>query len=424
MRISYGFTAALLCSSTLVAAESPVRASAFAAPELTLEAAIERALSASPRLSSAQADIRSAEGEAEQAGYRLNPELNFEAENIGGTGPHRAFDGAVYTLSLSQELETGGKRGLRQSAANLQIDLQRRELATERLELIQEVTIAYTRLIATQEHLALAQEHTELAKRLLKEVQQRVQAARESQLQLSQSEIVLARARLAEEVHERELQHAKRVLASFWLGRHEPWRYANGPFFKATEPVSEDALEARLKQHPSVLLWQAEQKRQNAILKFEQAQAFPNPRVRLGVRQFEDTGDQALVVGLSVPIPVFNRNQGSVVRAKGQLVKTDSEGTNAWLELTNHGLQALEDMINAYRQARTLSESIIPSAERAFELARESYVSGRFPYLEVLEAQRTLFETKENYIAALGRYHVAKAKVEYVMATHLGDDLK
>lgn len=424
MRLICGFTIALYSCVLLAASEPepPARSSEAAADLFTLESAVERALAASPRLVSAKADIRSAQGEAEQAGYRPNPELGFEAENVGGNGRYRGVDSAVYTLGFSQKFETGGKRALRSEAAEQKISLRNIQLADEHLELVEQVTIAYSRLVATQEQLSLARERSELARELLNEVEERVQAAREPAIQRHKAQIALARAQLTEETLDRELKHSQQVLASFWLGHDESLRYDDAHFFALVEPVSEEELVEGLRRHPEFLYRKAEQKRQRALMKLEKAQALPDPSVQLGVRRFEETGDQAVVLGLSVPLPVFNRNRGNIVRSRAGLDKAASDRDNTWIALSNEALQALEDMLNAYRQALTLSATIIPSAESAFQLAREGYRSGRFPYLEVLDAQRTLFETRESHIEALKQYHVAKAKVDYAMAIHQGEN--
>ena len=81
-------------------------------------------------------------------------------------------------------------------------------------------------------------------------------------------------------------------------------------------------------------------------------------------------------------------------------------------------------MENAYFQANTLKTQILPSAQKAFSLAREGYGLGRFPYIEVLDAQRSLFSVKQQHIAALRSYHTARAVLERLTASHadrLGD---
>lgn len=98
-------------------------------------------------------------------------------------------------------------------------------------------------------------------------------------------------------------------------------------------------------------------------------------------------------------------------------MQIESQGRDAELTLRNEVFQHLEELINAYEQSNTLKGDIIPSAEKAFLLAREGYQAGSFPYLEVLDAQRTLFEVKENYVEALKAYHTASANVARLTTT-------
>lgn len=384
--------------------------------ELSLAQAIERALEVSPELRSAEAEVDAAEGHAAQASLRPNPELTFEAENLGGTGPYRGLDGTVYTLAIAQRIEIGGKRKLRSETASKGAALQRHRLLGRRLELIRRVRTAYIRVVAAQEQLALAAEHHTLAQTLLSEVEKRVQAARAPALQLSKAQIALATARLVKSEHARELRHAQHVLGSFWQEVHQSYLYNPAPLFELTPPTDEVVLEQALEMHPMLRYQQLAQRQQSAQLRLEQASALPDPTIGVGLRQFEETGDRAMVIELSMPLPLFDRNQGNVRSAQARQRKGLSDEQTVRLELTAQGLQALEEMINAYERALALSSTIIPAAERAFALAREGYATGRFPYLEVLDAERTLFDSKLDHIAALAVYQEAKAEVAFVMA--------
>lgn len=403
--------------TALAAVEGPATGNSHIR-RLTLPVAIEWALAASPQLASARAAARGAEGSAAQANYRPNPELRLEMENLAGTGPYRAMEGDVYTLSASQKIEVGSKRSHRTHAARFEVEVEQVRIAQGRLELVRQVTSAYTRVIAAQEQLKLAREHRELAQALLAEVDSRVKAARAPTLQLSKAQIADARADLAEKEQERELQHAQHVLASFWFGGHERYEYHAASFFELDEPMTEADLQAQLRHHPHVRQWESEQQKRQALLRLAKAETLPDPIVEVGVRQFADTGDQAFVLGVSMELPIFNRNGGSVSRARALLSRSYSEEKAATLSLTAEGLQALEEMINAYQRANTLSAVIVPAAERAFDVAREGYAAGRFPYIEVLDAERTLFDTKQDRIEALESYHLAKARVDFVMASY------
>jgi outer membrane protein, heavy metal efflux system len=171
-------------------------------------------------------------------------------------------------------------------------------------------------------------------------------------------------------------------------------------------------VEAKLLQTPDIKQWEVKRNQQEALYELEKAKAIPNPRLRFGVRDLRETGDQAFMAGLSIPIPVFNANTGNITSAKSNLSRSQSDGDATHIDLRNTLYHRLEEMVNSYHQANTLTADIIPSAEDAFALSRKGYNSGSFPYLEVLDAQRTLFEAKEQYIKTLEEYHTARANVE------------
>lgn len=387
------------------------------AQEMDLTGAIERALAISPRTRAAKQSVATAEGYRRQAKLRPNPVLSFEAEDLAGSGAYRALDGAVYTLSVAQELEMGDQRLQRHAAASAEVILAQTQQQNAQLQLIMEVRSAYMRVIAAQEKLQLAREHQQVAQALLEEVQNRVRAGREPELYLSKAQINAARARLQYNEQQREVQHARHVLASFWFDRHPPIDYDAAPFFTLEPPEAEATLEAELRQHPYLRRWLAEQRKQQTLISLRRAEAMPNPSISLGVKQFEATSDQALVVGLSVPLPIFDRNQGKLQSAHAELAKSTSEQQVAELELTAQGLQALEDMTNAYHRAQILANGIIPAAASAFALADEGFEAGRFSYLDVLDAQQALFDAKQERISALEQYQLAWAEVKYVMAS-------
>lgn len=393
--------------------EAPV-----AAGTLTLKQAIDKAIQSAPRLQSAGAALAASKGEQVQAGMLPNPEIGLEAENFAGKGQYRGFDSAEVTLGVSQTIELGGKRGSRQAAAAQGLALRGFDYEAEKLDLIRDVTIAYAEAVAAQEDLKLAGEQKELAADLLKEVNERVSAAREPLVQRSKTEITAATSRFAHERAEREFTHAQHVLASLWGGHHETYTLDRESFFQVSPPKTEAEVEAALGLNPNLKRWEAEKARSAALLELEKAQSVPDPRISVGVRDYRQNDAQALVAGISIPIPVFNRNQGSIERARQEVVKAEKDAAASTISVQNAAFQANEDMINGYRQAENLKSTILPAAEKAYRLSREGYRQGRFAYLEVLDSQRTLFEARTQYIAALKDYHKARAEIERFTAAH------
>lgn len=406
------YYALLLCGSMLLSIPS------HAAPKLTLDAAVRNALEHAPRLKSAESAVLASEGARQQAGLLHNPELGVQMENFGGRSQYRGMNSAELTVGFSQTIEMGGKRSGRVAVAEQELAISRLGQSAEKMDVIRETVRAYANAVAAQELLKLTKEQKAMAESMLKEVRGRVESAREPLIQKSKAEITVSTASFAHERAERELVHAKHVLASQWGEHDNSFTVDEKYFFTLVPALSEAEVEARIEQNPDLRRSLASQSHMQARYELEKAQAVPDPRVTLGVRNLRDTGDNALVAGISIPLPVFNRNQGSVERARQEVSKAGTDAQAAKLTLVGNVHESLETQVNAYRQAQNLKSSILPSAQKAYALAREGYRLGRFPYLEVLDAQRTLFEAREQYITSLREYHLAKADVERLTGTH------
>lgn len=392
--------------------------------KLRLKIAIEKALAASPRLRSAEAGVNASLSEQKQAGAWQNPEIGVSAENFAGGGNYRNFQSSEVTVGVSQVIEMGGKRGSRKAIAEQDVALSRHSQSAEKLDVIRDTSVAYANAVAAQQMLKLTAEQKTMARTLFKEVGERVDAAREPLFQKSKAEITLSTASFAYERAERELTHAKQVLSSMWGVHEDSFQLEENDFTTLTTPLAEHDAEERMGNDPSFKRYQATQGRMKARYELEKAQAIPDPRINVGVRELRESGDRALVAGISIPIPVFNGNQGNIGRARQEVSKAEHDTDAARLSLTNTLHEALESQVNAFRRAKNMKESILPSAEKAFALSREGYRAGRFPYLEVLDAQRTLFDVKEQYITTLKEYQVAKAEVERLTASNLSNQPK
>lgn len=159
--------------------------------------------------------------------------------------------------------------------------------------------------------------------------------------------------------------------------------------------------------------------RSKANLDLERANAIPDPSISVGVREFRESNDRAFVAGLSIPIPVFNANGGNIAKARHEVNKTESDKRAAEITLSTELMRAEQELENAYRQAQSLKDTVIPAAEKAYSLSRQGYGAGKFPYLEVLDAQRTLVEARAEYNDTLKEYHTKRAEVERMTAKNL-----
>ena len=435
------FTAAILSGSAAFAEESTLPAQTaqdnaaeaaepqgtVAAPPASLPAggnvislavALEKALANSPQLKSAGSAMLASKGERRQAGLLPNPEIGIEAENLAGQGPYKGTDSAELTYGVSQLIEIGGKRSARQSVAGKGYEIASFDYKAARLDLIRNVTAAYADAVAAQEEVKLAEDQQKLAGDVLQTVSKRVAAAAEPLIQKSKAEVALATSEIAFNKATRELEIAKKKLASLWGQDGDGFILDASDFFTIQPPVAPADTAKQLAATPDIARLDAELWRAKANLELEQANAIPDPTISVGVRDFRETGDQAFVVGLSLPIPVFNLNQGNIAKARHEVSKSEADKQVSALELSNELIRAAQELQTAYDEAGSLKNTILPAAEKAFSLSREGYQAGKFPYLEVLYAQRTLFEARSQYNASLKNYHTHRAEVERLTAVH------
>lgn len=385
---------------------------------LSLEEAVSRALAWSPRLKAFSSSIEASKGELLQSGAWQNPEIGLEAENFAGSGPYNGFDSAEVTYGVTQQLEIGGKIPARKKIAGKGLEIASIDQQVATLDLIRDVTVAYAEAVAAEETVRLASEQKDLAADVLKSVGIRVNAAAAPLIQRSRAEVERSTTAIALDIAMRERDISRISLAAL-LGEEQLFETLDTSSFYVVSAPNPISIEDGLKTNPDLAKLDTTLEQSKGMLDLEKANAVPDPRISVGVRDLRDSGDQAFVVGISLPIPVFNANQGNIGKARNTVLKNEFDNQQAALLLRSELIRAEQQMETAYMQAEILNTEIMPSADKAFSLAREGYGLGRFPYLEVLDAQRSLFGVKQQRIAALKSYHISRATVERLTAANL-----
>lgn len=384
--------------------------------------AVERSLS----LQAADAGRQASLGDQRQAGVMPNPELSIEAENFAGSGAYRGTRSLETTFGISQRLEIGGKRGARADAAQASVTLAELDYAAARLDLVRDVTKAYSAAVAAERLVDIEKERLRLADEVLKAVRGRVDAGKEPLIQVRKAEVTRSAARIAQERAGREADAARRTLANLLnVGRVD--LRPNHAWFEDLGAAPR-AVFAGLdtKGNPDRARRDAQMARSRAGLAAEQAAAIPDVTLRAGVRRFRESGDTAVVAGVAIPIPVFDRNQGAVVRARQELVRTEVEARKADLELEAALAEAELRLESSWQEAAALRREALPNATEAFALANEGYRSGKFSFLEMLDAQRTLFDVRAQLNQALHDAHSLRADIDRLsgaasLNSHNGD---
>ncbi len=388
---------------------------------ITLRQALALALMKNPELAVFSWEARAREAQALQARLLPNPELDVEVENFGGTGFFRGLDEAETTVRLGQLVELGGKRSKRKRAAVLDQDLAGWDYEIGRIRVFTETSKAFVEVLVAQKRTKLNEEFVRLAEEVLDAVAERVRAGKVSPIEEVKARVALSGRLIEKGRAEGELAAARKVLTAAWGGTADTFSAARGDLEHSPELPSFEALSERLADNPEMARWLVEIERRRAFLAMERAGRFPDVTLSGGVRYFGPTDDWAFVAGLSIPIPVFNRNQGATLEAQYRLAKTEEQRRALHLRAQGALASTYQRLSSARNEAIALKRDVLPGARSAFEATGEGFRQGKFGYLDVLDAQRTYFEAQARYTEALAVLQKAVADAEGLLGEPLDE---
>ncbi len=173
----------------------------------------------------------------------------------------------------------------------------------------------------------------------------------------------------------------------------------------------EPARRAMLDIHPDVKSARVGVERARLVLQRAQVEPIPNVTVGAGyVRQNQNKSDD-WVIGVSVPVPLWNRNQGNIQAAQAQVAKAGQRVGRVENELTERLATAFGMYASARQRADRYRVDLLPRAREAFQLSRAAYQGGQFEYLRVIQAQRAVGEADLEYNRALGELWRAASEI-------------
>lgn len=383
---------------------------------LDLNEAIQCALTGSPTIMIANSEADVQKSEEYQVGLLPNPIFSVEVDGANSFINKRKGTDRDITYSLSQLFELGGKRAARKRIAAFESSLALYELEGVKLDIRNDVTWAVVDIVAAQEYIKLADEQQHIADEIYSSTAAKVQGGKVSPLQEKKANIARITSKLAVEKAIRFLELAKKKLAAICGGALPDFTEVSYPLFEIAPLEDLNHLIARQCNNLEALKWDMQIAAGEQIVVSEKAQRIPDVVVTAGYVQCQDDGDGVLV-GLSIPIPIFDRNQGNICKARQLLNQLYEKKKEGMLRLRIGLEDAYGQLLTAYKEGMAFKEDILSSAKSAFEAAKEEYAQGRNDYLELLDAQRTLFDVQEQYINTLVDYHHKKADVDRLVGT-------
>jgi cobalt-zinc-cadmium efflux system outer membrane protein len=299
-----------------------VSAHASAEPVPSFPELLRQAQGAAPLLAEGEANVRAVQGRADQVGVRPNPVVALEVENFAGSRPYGGLGQSQTTLSASQTLELGGKRDARLAAGRAQVEAAQAQRRQASADFAYQLALAYVAAEVAQARVALLTQDMDRAQDDLRVAKALVNAGREAELRSVQAQAAVTAVRADIEGARADAQEA--------LGRLSAMVASPSPYTKVGPSLLARAATLKLPDPAPptastvVAAAQAERDAAARRVNVERTRAVPDVTLSLGVRRLEGEGATALVGGISAPLPLFDRNRGSVSAARAELDAADA----------------------------------------------------------------------------------------------------
>jgi len=394
----------------VVGAQDPQTAAVSPAGPLSLAKAIELALEGNPEVAAATRQLEATEGQVLQGRARPNPELAYSLEDARSQTRTQSWQ-------LNLPVELGGKRAARTKAAERSREQAQAQLIELKATVRANVAAAYFDVLTAQERLVLARDSVALAKSSTGTVAKRVAAGKVSPVEESKARVAEAgvRVELAQAASE-ERNALSRLFAL--LGKIDmPFTVLEGKAGNLPPVPNLADLQPLISSSPAVVLARIEVDRRKALTDLEQSKRVPDVTVSVGMQRSNETQRNVLLFGVSVPLPVFDRNQGNLLEALKLEDKARDELQGVTVRLHSEVAQARERLATIAAEIQSLQQDVLPGAKSAYDAATIGFENGKFNFLEVLDAQRTYFTAKSQYLKALGEAHRAAADVDRLLGS-------
>lgn len=394
-------TATTATPAPLGAGGAPVITQVAPAPlALNLGDLIRIGVEQNPRLAQATFAIETARGQATQAGLYPNPTVALLFDELGD----RQGAAGVNTLPLvTQEIVLGGKLRLSQAAALKGVDQATLDLVSRRYALLGEIRAAYVDVIGLQQRVELLRYLLKLADGSLDTVRKLQEVKEASRLDQVQLEVEQERVRADLEAAEQELPGAYRRLAAVVGVNALPICSVTGTFAQPAPPYDLEKVRRHvLEVHPDIHAARVAIDRAQLLVQRQQAEPIPNLTLSGGyVRQSQNRSND-VTVGISIPVPLWNRNQGNIAAAQGQFGEAVQRVGQVENELVERVAQAHRELAAAAQRAERYRTAVLPRAQETYELSLKAYRLGltQVEYLRVFEAQRLLGQAALEYLRA------------------------
>ncbi len=384
---------------------------------LKLIEAIIIGLRNNPRLKFLKLEINALQAEALQAGLYPNPEVGMDLENFLGTGDFGDFNNGENTFFITQNFVLGGRLSKAEKLKLINSNVARWQFEKERLNLISEVRKSFTHISSLQRQNELNKKLLKISKEFLTNLERRIKAGKVSPAEASRASLISTSLEILIQNTDMQLASEKARLKAL-LGKPDlQINYVEDISHLRYDIPELKLLRELILESPSLAQYKTEMERVKTVVELEEAKVIPDLSVSLGIRRLNETNDNVFVFGASIPLPLFNDNRGNIQEAIIRKDQTKYEFDGA-LNQAEAKLKFLYNNIKVFgMMIDKLERESIPRAKDAFKIINEGNLVGRFTVLDVLDAQRSLFELESQYVKAVEEYNRNVIELEELTLT-------
>lgn len=386
------------------------------AEELDLQEVLGRALDGGPLLVAEAFAVEAARTQAQADALSPPWHVSADLEQFGGTGSLSGFDSAETTLRLGRTFEMGGKREARMALADARVAGQKNEMERRRLDVTAVVTQRFFEVLAWQARVELAERELGLARETRDTVARRVERGVAPESDLPMAELSVAQVALELEDARHELASARVTLSVLWGERVPSFDRVTGSIEPATPLPELPVLAARASAGADQRHFGLQADILDAQARAAEAARKPDVVGAIGVQRLEAMDDQALVMSVTVPFGLGQRSDLASSRIRAERAGLEARRGAAELDLYQVLHARDQELRHALHEYEALRDQMIPSADRALELARKGYDQARHSFLHVADAQRVLHTLQRQQIDASLRYQQLLAEIQRMTA--------
>jgi len=380
---------------------------------VSLEGLEQLALQYSPTLVQAGAQTQISRGKALQAGLLPNPQLGYVADQIGAEGT----PGELQGMFVEQQWVTGGKLRLSREKYSQEARQAQIQQLAQRCRVLHSVRIAFYDALVWQRRLKLRKELSTNAGDAVKTLQELLNVGQANKADALQARMELRRSEAELQVAERRAQGSFAELAAV-IGVPDlaPALLEGNLDFDSEKTLDRDAVLANLMAcSPELRFARAEVIRDQIALERERREPIPNVTLRAETGYNFEVNDTVSGVEIGLNVPIFDRNQGTVLQSRSELTRAQAEVERVELVLRKRFARVFTEYEASLLSAKTYRNELLPQAEEVYNLYLESFQQRRAAWPQVLDAQRDYYQLFDDYLDHVTDARRAEASLTYFL---------